>query len=161
MAANMPDAPDQSRKKGSLLRTLKAVAWGFFGVRKNSDYQEDIARLTPLHIVAVGLVAVAVADTPVAIDLESLTPLRERDVPLGSLAPAERAWLADQPDVPEAFARLWVRKEVLVKLGALALDEVGGVDVTPSFDGSPVLGHELLAVAAGTHDAVAAVGAGH
>jgi len=31
---------------------------GFFGVRKNSDYQEDIARLTPLHIVAVGLVAV-------------------------------------------------------------------------------------------------------
>jgi hypothetical protein len=35
------------------------VAWGFFGVRKNSDYQEDIARLTPLHIVIVGLVAVA------------------------------------------------------------------------------------------------------
>jgi hypothetical protein len=44
--------------KGSLLRTFKAVAWGFFGVRKNSAYQEDIARLTPLHIVAVGLVAV-------------------------------------------------------------------------------------------------------
>ena len=44
--------------KGSLWRTFKAVAWGFFGVRKNSDYQEDIARLTPLHIVAVGLVAV-------------------------------------------------------------------------------------------------------
>ncbi len=58
MAARMPDAPDQPRK-GSLLRTLKAVAWGFFGVRKNSDYQEDIARLTPLHIVVVGLVAVA------------------------------------------------------------------------------------------------------
>lgn len=58
MAARMPDTPDQPRK-GSLLRTLKAVAWGFFGVRKNSDYQEDIARLTPLHIVVVGLVAVA------------------------------------------------------------------------------------------------------
>ena len=58
MAAHMPDTPDQPRK-GSLLRTLKAVAWGFFGVRKNSDYQEDIARLTPLHIVVVGLVAVA------------------------------------------------------------------------------------------------------
>ena len=43
---------------GSLLRTIKAVAWGFFGVRKNSAYQEDIAKLTPLHIVAVGLVAV-------------------------------------------------------------------------------------------------------
>ena len=58
MAARMPDTPDRPRK-GSLLRTLKAVAWGFFGVRKNSDYQEDIARLTPLHIVVVGLVAVA------------------------------------------------------------------------------------------------------
>ena len=58
MAAPMPNSPEQPRK-GSLLRTLKAVAWGFFGVRKNSDYQEDIAKLTPLHIVIVGLVAVA------------------------------------------------------------------------------------------------------
>jgi Protein of unknown function (DUF2970) len=45
--------------KGSLLQTVKAVAWGFFGVRKNSDHQEDIARLSPLHIIAVGFVAVA------------------------------------------------------------------------------------------------------
>jgi hypothetical protein len=58
MATEMPDTPEPPRK-GSLWRTLKAVAWGFFGVRKNSDYQEDIARLTPLHIVIVGLVAVA------------------------------------------------------------------------------------------------------
>jgi hypothetical protein len=58
MAAPMPNSPEQPRK-GSLLRTLKAVAWGFFGVRKNSDYQEDIAKLTPLHIVIVGLVTVA------------------------------------------------------------------------------------------------------
>ena len=43
-------------RKGSLLRTIKAVAWGFFGVRKESAYAEDIAKLTPLHIVAVGLV---------------------------------------------------------------------------------------------------------
>ncbi|WP_077002144.1 DUF2970 domain-containing protein [Variovorax sp. KK3] len=50
----MADTPP---RKGSLLRTVKAVAWGFFGVRKNSAYQEDIARLSPLHIVAVGIVA--------------------------------------------------------------------------------------------------------
>jgi hypothetical protein len=42
----------------SLWRTVKAVAWGFFGVRKDSSYKEDIARLTPLHIIGVGLVAV-------------------------------------------------------------------------------------------------------
>ena len=47
-------------EQGSVWRTVKAVAWGFFGVRKNSAYQEDIARLTPLHIVIVGLVAVIV-----------------------------------------------------------------------------------------------------
>lgn len=51
-----PEAP----RKGSLLRTVKAVGWGFFGVRKNSAYQEDIAKLTPLHVIAVGLVAVMV-----------------------------------------------------------------------------------------------------
>ena len=44
----------------SLWRTVKAVAWGFFGVRKDSSYKEDIARLTPLHIIGVGLVAVIV-----------------------------------------------------------------------------------------------------
>ena len=53
----MSTANDTPRK-GSLLRTIRAVGWGFFGVRKNSDYQEDIAKLTPLHIVVVGLVAV-------------------------------------------------------------------------------------------------------
>ena len=44
-------------RKGSLLRTVKAVAWGFFGVRKESAYAEDIAKLTPLHILVVGLVS--------------------------------------------------------------------------------------------------------
>ena len=47
-------------RKGALWRTVKAVGWGFFGVRKDSAYQEDIAKLTPLHIVAVGLVAVVI-----------------------------------------------------------------------------------------------------
>ncbi|VTY26815.1 Uncharacterised protein [Xylophilus ampelinus] len=47
-------------KKASLWRTVKAVGWGFFGVRKNSEYQKDIASLSPLHIVAVGFVAVLV-----------------------------------------------------------------------------------------------------
>ncbi len=49
----------QAPRKGSLWRTFKAVGWGFFGVRKDSAYQEDIAKLTPLHIIVVGLIAVA------------------------------------------------------------------------------------------------------
>lgn len=44
------------QRKGSLLGTVKAVLWGFLGVRRNADYQDDIAKLNPLHLVAVGLI---------------------------------------------------------------------------------------------------------
>ena len=42
----------------SLLHTARAVAWSFIGIRKNSEYQNDLATLNPLHIVLVALVAV-------------------------------------------------------------------------------------------------------
>ena len=42
----------------SLLHTVKAVAWSFLGIRKNSEYQNDLASLNPLHIVAVALAGV-------------------------------------------------------------------------------------------------------
>jgi len=44
--------------KGSLWRTVRAVGWSFFGVRKNSAFQDDVSKLNPLHIIAVGLIAV-------------------------------------------------------------------------------------------------------
>ena len=34
------------------------MAWSFLGVRSKSGYQEDLARVNPLHVVAVGLVGV-------------------------------------------------------------------------------------------------------
>lgn len=40
------------------MRTVKAVAWSLIGLRKGSEYQKDVERLNPLHIVAVGLAAV-------------------------------------------------------------------------------------------------------
>jgi hypothetical protein len=43
------------KRKGSLLGTVKAVLWGFLGVRRNADYQDDIAKLNPVHLVVVGL----------------------------------------------------------------------------------------------------------
>lgn len=36
--------------------TLKAVLWGFLGIRKRSEYEKDIQRLNPLHLVAMGIV---------------------------------------------------------------------------------------------------------
>lgn len=39
----------------SLARSLKAVAWSFLGIRKNSDYQQDLASVNPIHIVVVAI----------------------------------------------------------------------------------------------------------
>lgn len=44
--------------KISLMRSVKAVAWSFLGIRKSSEFQEDIDKITPLHVLGVGLVAV-------------------------------------------------------------------------------------------------------
>ena len=44
-----------SQRKGSLLRTVRAVAWSLIGLRKGSEYQKDIEKLNPIHIIVVGL----------------------------------------------------------------------------------------------------------
>jgi amino acid transporter len=51
---------DAAARPGSLFRTLKMVAWSFVGIRKNSEYKEDLARVNPLHVIAVAIVAVLV-----------------------------------------------------------------------------------------------------
>ncbi|MEY4733949.1 MAG: hypothetical protein RLZZ464_2015 [Pseudomonadota bacterium] len=43
------------QRKGSLFRTVQAVLWSFIGVRKNADYQKDIEKLNPFHIMGVGI----------------------------------------------------------------------------------------------------------
>ena len=44
----------------ALWRTIKAVAWSFVGLRARSDYEQDVKKLNPLHLIAVALVAVFV-----------------------------------------------------------------------------------------------------
>ena len=41
----------------SVWRSVKLVAWSFLGIRSNSEYQQDLAKVSPMHVVAVGLVA--------------------------------------------------------------------------------------------------------
>lgn len=53
-----PSAVKPLGRKGSLLRTVRAVAWSLVGLRKGSEYQQDVEKLNPLHIIVVGLVAV-------------------------------------------------------------------------------------------------------
>ena len=46
-------------RRAARWQTVRAVCWSFFGIRKNSGYQDDLAKLNPLHIIAVAFVAVA------------------------------------------------------------------------------------------------------
>ena len=46
-----------AHSKASLLQTLRAVAWSFFGIRKGSEYREDASRLNPVHVVIAGVAA--------------------------------------------------------------------------------------------------------
>ncbi len=51
------DLREAAARKGSFMQTMKAVAWSFFGVRKSSDYQKDVAQLNPVHVVIAGVLS--------------------------------------------------------------------------------------------------------
>ena len=42
-----------------VVQTFKAVAWSFFGVRRSADYERDVQRLNPVHVVVAGLISAA------------------------------------------------------------------------------------------------------
>ncbi len=44
----------------SFWRTVKAVSWSFLGIRKNSEFQEDMAKMNPFHILVVGIVGAVI-----------------------------------------------------------------------------------------------------
>jgi hypothetical protein len=48
------------RRKPSLLRTLLAVLWSFFGVRKRRDLERDVSELNPIHLVVAGVIVAAI-----------------------------------------------------------------------------------------------------
>ncbi len=52
--------PAAHKRKGSLLRTVKAVLWSFVGLRARGDYEKDVEQLNPLHIVVVALIGIVI-----------------------------------------------------------------------------------------------------
>ena len=44
----------------SIFRAVQAVLWSFIGIRKNSEGQEDMAKLNPFHVVVVGICFAAI-----------------------------------------------------------------------------------------------------
>ncbi|NML15125.1 DUF2970 domain-containing protein [Azohydromonas caseinilytica] len=47
------------QRKNTWWRSFKAVAWSFFGVRRASDYEQDVSQLKPQHVIVAGLLAAA------------------------------------------------------------------------------------------------------
>ena len=42
----------------SLLRSLKTVAWSFIGIRSRVGFEEDAAKVNPLHVLLAGVISV-------------------------------------------------------------------------------------------------------
>ena len=51
------DIRDLSQRKLNFVQTLKAVFWGFLGIRKGKGYNEDIARINPVYLIIVAVIA--------------------------------------------------------------------------------------------------------
>ena len=56
MMANLPKAAEATNT--SFLRSIKLVAWSMLGIRSRQGYQDDLAKVNPIHVVLVGFVAV-------------------------------------------------------------------------------------------------------
>lgn len=50
---------DVVRQPAPFAQTARAVFWSFFGVRKRAHYEEDAARLNPVHVIVMGIVGAA------------------------------------------------------------------------------------------------------
>jgi len=53
------DLKDAAGRKASLGRTIAAVAWSFFGVRRGKDHEQDMAKLNPVHVLIAGVLGAA------------------------------------------------------------------------------------------------------
>ena len=49
------ESPGKVPVQGSFMRTVKTVAWSFIGIRKGSEFKEDLAKVNPFHVIVVGL----------------------------------------------------------------------------------------------------------
>jgi|TARA_R100001143_G_C3349855_1_gene128901 hypothetical protein len=54
------DLKELSKRKLNFFQTVKAVLWGFFGVRRGKGYNEDIERLNPVHLIIAAVIATVI-----------------------------------------------------------------------------------------------------
>ena len=56
MSATRGGLQQAARRKGSLARTARAIAWAFFGVRNSGEYDKDVNQLNPVHVIIGGVI---------------------------------------------------------------------------------------------------------
>jgi hypothetical protein len=56
--ASAPTMPPATTPTMSFGRSIKTVAWSFLGIRKRSEFEDDLARVNPLHVIVVAVSAV-------------------------------------------------------------------------------------------------------
>jgi hypothetical protein len=44
-----------SSTSASLWHSVKAVAWSFLGIRRRREFEADMGRISPFHLILVGL----------------------------------------------------------------------------------------------------------
>jgi hypothetical protein len=50
------DLKEAAARPASFVQTVKAIAWAFFGVRRGADYDKDVAKLNPVHVIIAGII---------------------------------------------------------------------------------------------------------
>ncbi|MFZ6726590.1 DUF2970 domain-containing protein [Undibacterium sp. MH2W] len=52
----MSDSKETKKRDASFFQAMKAVFWSFLGIRKKNDYEQDAAKLNPIHVIIAGLI---------------------------------------------------------------------------------------------------------
>ncbi len=48
--------PSPLQRPASFVQTAKAVAWSFFGVGRRADWEQDVQKLNPVHVIIAGVI---------------------------------------------------------------------------------------------------------
>lgn len=56
----MTEPIKKKNEKTSFLATLAAVFWSFVGLRRRSDYENDVTGLNPVYVIVAALLGVAI-----------------------------------------------------------------------------------------------------
>jgi Protein of unknown function (DUF2970) len=59
-AFDKPPMAGQALPAPSFAHSIKTVAWSFLGIRKRSEFENDLARVNPLHVILVAVTAVLI-----------------------------------------------------------------------------------------------------